>query len=96
MSTSLLKFGMKPKKPNPSGSRIIDHWRVWVDRDLCIGAATCVVIAAKTFAMDKENKAVILNSADKETKENLLNAAKSCPVAAIIIEDKNKKRIYPK
>jgi len=55
--------------PN-SGPKKVHNWQVRVDRQLCIGAATCVAIAAKTFALDKEAKAVILDSSDKETKEN--------------------------
>lgn len=83
-------------KINPSGPKLINKWKVWVDRDLCIGAATCVAIAEKTFALDKENKAIILDTAKKEAKEAILDAAKGCPVAAIIIEDETGKRIYPK
>jgi ferredoxin len=39
--------------------------RIEVDRDLCIGAASCVVLAGKTFALDEEGKVFILNE-DKE------------------------------
>ncbi|OGK64769.1 hypothetical protein A2313_02125 [Candidatus Roizmanbacteria bacterium RIFOXYB2_FULL_41_10] len=81
--------------PN-SGPKKVHNWQVRVDRQLCIGAATCVAIAAKTFALDKEAKAVILDSSDKETKETILDAAKGCPTAAIIIEDENGRRIFPK
>ena len=35
--------------------------KIVVDRDLCIGAATCVVLAGKTFALDEEGKVFILN-----------------------------------
>lgn len=35
--------------------------RIEVDQDLCIGAASCIVIAAKTFALNQEGKAYILN-----------------------------------
>lgn len=74
-------------------------YKVKVDRDLCIGAGSCVAVAPKTFELDNEGKAVILKkdgtknetsnfSAYEEiddTEENILNAAKSCPVNAIII-----------
>jgi len=81
---------------NPSGPVKIGKYKVWVDRNLCIGAATCVAIASKTFALDKENKAVILKTADGELEETLINAAKGCPVAAIFIEDEKGNRIFPK
>ena len=35
--------------------------KIEVDRDLCIGAATCVAIAAKTFGLDEEGKVYVLN-----------------------------------
>ena len=68
--------------------------RIYVDRDLCIGAASCVAIAPGVFALDEENKAVILNptGADAET---ILLAAQSCPTKAIILFDDQGKQIYP-
>lgn len=71
--------------------------KVKVDRDLCIGAASCVAVAPNTFELDNEGKAVIkkkdgsmtsdyVNYADiNDTEANILNSAKSCPVNAIII-----------
>ena len=71
--------------------------KVKVDRDLCIGAASCVAVAPNTFELDNEGKAVIkkkdgtmtsdyVNYADiNDTEDNILNSAKSCPVDAIII-----------
>lgn len=79
-----------------SGPKKIHDWKVWVDRGLCIGAATCVAVAQKTFALDKEAKAIILDTAKTEAKEAILDAAKACPTAAIFIEDKNGKRVFPK
>lgn len=66
-----------------------------IDRDLCIGAATCVAIAPKAWALDNEAKAIILDSSNQETDDTLLDAAKSCPVMAIIITDEQGKQIYP-
>lgn len=72
-------------------------YKVKVDRDLCIGAATCVILAPKTFELDSEGKAVILKkdgtkTSDfvkgediEDTDETVLYSAKSCPVDAIII-----------
>ena len=68
--------------------------RIEVDRDLCIGAASCVVIAEKVFQLDSENKAVVANptGADDET---ILEAAKSCPTLAIYLYDENDQQIFP-
>lgn len=35
--------------------------KIVVDRDLCIGAASCVVLAGKTFGLDEEGKVFVLN-----------------------------------
>jgi ferredoxin len=42
--------------------------RIVVDQDACIGAASCVVIAAKTFGLNQEGKVYILNE-DKAASE---------------------------
>lgn len=83
-------------KTKPSGPVNIRQLKVRVDRDLCIGAATCVAIAPKTFVLDSEAKAIILASADQESDQTIIDAAKSCPVAAIIIEDEKGNRVFPK
>jgi ferredoxin len=86
-----------PKDPkNPSGPVVSKNLKVWVDRDLCIGAATCVAIAPKTFVLDSQAKAIILQSIDEESEQTVIEAAKGCPVAAIFIEDDKGNRIFPK
>ncbi len=88
---------MKLKDPKkPSGPVKINNLRVWIDRNLCIGAATCIAVAPKTYALDAESKAIILDTCDSETKDTLIESAKACPVAAIIIEDEKGNRIFPK
>jgi ferredoxin len=81
---------------NPSGPVKVRNLKFWVDRNLCIGAATCVAVAPKTYALDEEAKAVILNSTDEETNEVIIDAAKACPVAAIIVENEKGERVFPK
>ncbi len=66
-----------------------------IDQDLCIGAATCVALAPKAWALDDQAKAIILDTAEEETDEVLIEAAKGCPVMAIIITDENGKQIFP-
>ncbi|MBI3559857.1 ferredoxin [Candidatus Gottesmanbacteria bacterium] len=65
------------------------------DRNLCIGAATCVAIAPKAWVLDDEAKAIILDTVEEESDETLPEAAKSCPVMAIFITDENGKQLYP-
>lgn len=68
--------------------------KVRVDRDLCIGIGNCVAFAPSVFELDAESKAVVLDpsSVDEST---LLEAAKSCPEQAIIIEDEGGQQLYP-
>lgn len=68
--------------------------KVKVDRMLCIGTADCVKIAPNTFELDDEAKAVVKKQ-NGDSDEKLLEAAKVCPVLAIIVEDENGKQIYP-
>ena len=83
--------------------------KIIVNRNLCIGVATCMLSAGKVFKFDAENKATIelkdgskVTSADRAdikdaeiTDEALIKAAQSCPTRAIILEGENSKQIYP-
>lgn len=68
--------------------------KIYVDRDLCIGAASCVAIAPGVFRLDDDNKAFVYDAkgADDET---ILLAAQSCPTKAILLYDENGNQIYP-
>jgi ferredoxin len=81
-----------------------------VNRDLCIGAASCVVNAPGIYELDAENKAVFMrkdgtkgsesteraNLVDGATDDDtLLAAAQSCPTKAIFVYDEDDKQVYP-
>jgi len=68
--------------------------KVRVDRDSCIGVGNCVAFAPTVFALDEENKAVVLDpsSVDDDT---LLQAAESCPENGIVVEDDEGHQLYP-
>ena len=68
--------------------------KIVIDRDLCIGAATCVTIAPNTFQMDDENKAILINATGDDA-ETILAGAESCPTKAIFLYDENGEQIYP-
>lgn len=80
---------------DPKVTRKIRTLTMRIDRGLCIGAATCVAIAPKAWAMDDEAKAIILDTADEESDENLIEAARGCPTLAIFITDETGKQVFP-
>jgi ferredoxin len=80
---------------DPKVTRKIRNLTMKIDRNLCIGAATCIAIAPKAWALDDEAKAIILDSADSESDQILIEAAKGCPVMAIILTDDTGKQIFP-
>lgn len=54
-----------------------------------------MVIAPEVFELDNEMKAIVKNPKGAG-EERIIDAAKSCPVLAIILEDeKTGKQIYP-
>ena len=68
--------------------------KVKVDREACIGVGNCVAFAPTVFQLDKENKAVVLDASSVDL-DTLIEAAKSCPENAIIIEDDEGNQVYP-
>ena len=62
-----------------------NKYKIKIDRTLCIGAASCVALAMKTFALDDENKAIVLDE-NGDVPEAIRLAAESCPTKAIILE----------
>ena len=82
------------ENPPVSDKKPIKIGKIVVDRNLCIGAASCIAVAPGVFELDSENKAVVYNDkgADDET---ILLAAKSCPTQAILVFDEDGNQIFP-
>ncbi len=80
---------------NPYQAVTAANWTVEVDASACIGAGVCSAMAPQAFVLNEENKAVILRTVDQETAENLLNAARSCPVSAIRIKNDKGETVFP-
>jgi ferredoxin len=68
--------------------------KIEIDRATCIGAASCVAIGPDTFELDGEAKATVKND-HGNTPEEIMDAAKSCPVKAIKLFGEGGKQIYP-
>ena len=77
---------------NKAGSNI---GKIVIDRDLCIGAASCLAVSGATYELDGENKVVVIG-ADAADDETLIMSAESCPTKAILLFDKSGKQVYPK
>jgi ferredoxin len=69
--------------------------KIVVDRKLCIGAGTCVVVSPDGFEMDEDNIAVVKAGAEKLSFNELLMAAQSCPTQAIFLYDEEGNQIFP-
>lgn len=69
--------------------------KIEVDRKTCISSADCVAIAGGTFELDEEGIARVKNSKGN-SDEDILEAARACPVKAIKIFDEDGKQIWPK
>ena len=86
--------------------------RITVNPDLCFGAAACVTVSPSHFRLNEKNKAEVLENnedvkagnpiyeriieADETKKEELIMAARSCPIAAISIFDvETGEKLYP-
>ena len=76
---------------NKPGSNI---GKIVVERDLCIGVASCVTVDPEIFKLDEEQKAIVINP-DLSDDDLIKSAAQSCPTQAIIIYDKEGKQIFP-
>lgn len=79
----------------------IGKYEVTVDRNLCIGAGTCVAVSPNIFELDGEKKAVFKampagrQEGGEDNEVNVLMAAQSCPVKAVIITDETGKQVWP-
>jgi ferredoxin len=69
--------------------------KVVVDSNLCIGAATCIVVAPKVFDLDSEGIAVVIEKGECADDNTLFMAAQSCPTQAIFLYDENGVLIFP-
>ena len=69
--------------------------KITIDRSKCKGVRNCASIAPRVFDIDEEFKAIILDPhGDKD--EDILKAARFCPVQAILLADEaTGKKILP-
>jgi ferredoxin len=64
----------------------MDELQIVVDRDLCLGAQTCVHVAPGMFEIDDEGLSRVVN-ADPSRLADALDAARQCPSGAISVAE---------
>jgi ferredoxin len=69
--------------------------RVWVDHRRCVGNSMCEALAPAVFRLNPNRQSEAFNPAG-DSEEKVLEAAESCPVSAIFVEDaQTGARLFP-
>ena len=61
--------------------------KVRVDEDACVGDETCVEVCPEIFEMRGDVAVTKMEEVPDELEDSCREAAESCPVEAILIED---------
>ncbi len=69
--------------------------KIEVDRELCIGAASCIGVAPEAWELDEENIAILKKSWTDLDDDILIASAESCPTKAIFVYGENDEQIFP-
>ncbi len=69
--------------------------KIRIDKELCVSVGTCVAIANKTFKLDEDGLAEIID-ADGDDLNTIVAAAQSCPTKAIEVYDSEGNKLWPK
>jgi len=69
--------------------------RIWVDHHRCVGNAMCEALVPSVFRLNDNRQSEAVNPAG-DTEAKILEAAESCPVSAIFVEDADTgARLFP-
>jgi ferredoxin len=69
--------------------------KITIDRNKCRGVRNCASIAPNVFDIDGEFKAIVLDP-HGDGDDDIMKAAKFCPVQAILLDDEESgKKIFP-
>ena len=72
-----------------------DGFKITVDLDQCISAGPCSIAAPLTFLLRDSDGKAIISDPDGDDMEKVMEAARCCPVLAIMIKDQNGKQLFP-
>ncbi len=64
-----------------------EKMRVRIDEDACVGDGTCVEVCPEAFEMRGDLAVIKIDEVPEELEEKCREAADSCPVEAIVIEE---------
>lgn len=82
----------KRRKPRPVYISALD---IEVVRRQCTGVMTCMEQASRTFDLDEDAVAIVINP-NGNSDDDILAAAKSCPMDAIVLRKKGTgEQIWP-
>ncbi len=75
---------------------VMTKYKVVIDQNKCIGAASCVATAVLTFRLNSSDKSEIIDQDGNSDEEKLL-AAQTCPTGAIMVIDTvSGQKLWPK
>lgn len=69
--------------------------KIEVDRELCIGVASCIGVAPEAYILDEESIALVQDEWKNLSDDVLFESAEVCPVNAIYLYDKDDAQLYP-
>jgi ferredoxin len=70
-----------------------EHWKITVNRDICLGSGLCAGTAPRHFRLDDGRSRAIQE--DIEPDDNVLDVADTCPAEAITVYDAAGRRLAP-
>jgi ferredoxin len=69
------------------------HWKIAVNRDICLGSGLCAGTAPRHFRLDDGRSRAIQE--DIEPDDIVLDVADTCPAEAITVYDAAGRRLAP-
>jgi ferredoxin len=75
--------------------RMIEGYRVVIDRNLCVGFGDCVQEGPQVFELDEENVAIFVDTPRPASSQQLFLACRACPVDALSVWDQNGRQMLP-
>ncbi len=78
---------VRKRKPRKKRPKFVSNYNIEIIRKRCTAVLTCMDHAGRTFDMDDDAVAFVLDP-NGNSDPDILEAAKSCPVDAIFLYDK--------